>query len=159
MVVGMSSCRSTAPAYNYRKLASASVKLGVDIDKKDNHKLYTEAAGWIGVPYRWGGNTKNGTDCSGLTANLYRSVYGINLDRSAEGQRKNDCRKVSKRKLREGDLLFFGKKRSSKKATHVGIYLKDGKFIHASTGKGVIVSRLNEPYYKKQFMAGGRVKK
>lgn len=65
---------------------------------------------------------------------------------------------MSKRKLQEGDLVFFHDGRRKKTANHVGIYLKDGKFIHASSSAGVIVSRLEEPYYRKCWMQGGRVK-
>lgn len=66
--------------------------------------------------------------------------------------------KISKRQLQEGDLVFFHNGRRKRVANHVGIYLKDGKFVHASTSSGVIVSRLEEPYYRKCWMQGGRVK-
>lgn len=69
-----------------------------------------------------------------------------------------NCRKVAKRNLKEGDLVFFHNGRKKRKATHVGIYLKDGRFVHASTSRGVIVSRLEEDYYRRCWMQGGRVK-
>ena len=110
------------------------------------------------MPYRHGGSTHRGTDCSGFTSAVYKKVYHKKLQRNSEAQRTKDCRKVSKRKLQEGDLVFFHDGRRKKTANHVGIYLKDGKFIHASTSAGVIVSRLEEPYYRKCWMQGGRVK-
>ena len=67
-----------------------------------------------------------------------------------------DCHKVSKRNLREGDLVFFHNGRKKRIASHVGIYLKDNKFIHASTSRGVIISSLNEDYYRKHWLSGGR---
>ncbi len=155
LVVSLSSCRSAAPRLDYKALARASVRLGVDIRLEDNHKLYIEAAEWMGVPYRTGGESKRGTDCSGLTCQIYKKVYHTKLSRSTEGQKKESS-KVAKRNLREGDLVFFTSSRSGRKVAHVGIYLKDGKFIHASTSQGVIVSRLDEPYYTKHWISGGR---
>ena len=155
LVVSLSSCRSAAPRLDYKALARASVRLGVDIRLEDNHKLYIEAAEWMGVPYRTGGESKRGTDSSGLTCQIYKKVYHTKLSRNTEGQKKESS-KVAKRNLREGDLVFFTSSRSGRKVAHVGIYLKDGKFIHASTSQGVIVSRLDEPYYTKHWISGGR---
>lgn len=152
----LGSCRTATPRYDYQELAHASLRLEVDIDMKDNHTLYVESAKWLGVPYRSGGNGKQGVDCSGFTSAIYNKVYGKKLERNADDQRKKDCRKVKKGKLQEGDLVFFHGGRKKKKATHVGIYLKDGKFIHASTRKGVMVSRLGEDYWEKHWLCGGR---
>ena len=152
----LGSCRTVTPRYDYQELAKASVRLGIDIEMKDNHALYVESSNWLGVPYRSGGTTKRGVDCSGLTSNIYKKVYRKDLERNSEDQRKKDCRKVKKGKLREGDLVFFHNGRKKKKATHVGIYLKDQKFIHASTSQGVIVSTLEEEYWKKHWLSGGR---
>ena len=105
-----------------------------------------ESAAWLGVPYRGGGNSKRGVDCSGLTSHLYKKVYHKKLKRNSDDQRTQDCHKVSKRNLREGDLVFFHNGRKKRIASHVGIYLKDNKFIHASTSRGVIISSLNEDY-------------
>ena len=152
----LGSCRTATPRYDYQELARASIRLGIDIDMKDNHALYVESANWIGVPYRGGGTTKRGVDCSGLTSAIYKKVYRKELERNSEDQRKRDCRKVKKGKLKEGDLVFFHNGRKKKRATHVGIYLKDRKFIHASTSQGVIISTLDEEYWKKHWLSGGR---
>ena len=152
----LGSCRSIAPAYNYQERARASVRLGIDIDMKDNHALYVESSNWMGVPYRNGGTTRQGVDCSGLTSAIYKKVYRKNLERSSDEQRKKDCRKVKKRKLKEGDLVFFHNGRKKKHATHVGIYLKEDKFIHASTSRGVSIGNLNEDYWEKHWLSGGR---
>ena len=152
----LGSCRTVAPRYNYQELAKASVRLGIDIEMKDNHALYVESASWLGVPYRGGGTTRRGVDCSGLTSAIYSKIYRKELERNSDDQRKKDCKKVKKGKLREGDLVFFHNGRKKKKATHVGIYLKDQKFIHASTSRGVIISTLDEDYWKKHWLSGGR---
>ncbi|WP_299231828.1 C40 family peptidase [uncultured Bacteroides sp.] len=154
----MSSCGTHRMSYDFRDLAVAAIRLDMDIEMKDNHKLYLEAADWIGTPYRYGGTNKKGVDCSGLTSAIYKNVYRKRLSRNSDEQRKKDCRKVTKRNLKEGDLVFFHNGKRKRTASHVGIYLKNGKFIHASTSVGVVVSSLNERYYDKHWLQGGRVK-
>ena len=153
----LSSCHTSAPRLDYKALAQASVRLGMDIELTDNHKLYVNAAEWIGTPYRVGGDSRHGTDCSGLVSQLYKKTYRMCLSRSTDGQLK-ESNKIARRNLREGDLVFFTSRSSRKKVAHVGIYLKDGKFIHASTSQGVIVSSLKEKYYTQHWLCGGRVK-
>ncbi|MCD7936438.1 MAG: NlpC/P60 family protein [Tannerellaceae bacterium] len=137
-----------------------SARLGVPVTSKDNFRLYSEAASWIGTPYRYGGTSRNGIDCSGFTSHIYREVYRKNISRSTTDILKKNCHKIRKGKLREGDLVFFNTTGKKKKTpTHVGIYLKDGKFVHASTSKGVMVNHLSEPYYARTWLTGGRVKK
>lgn len=157
LALSLSSCRTSAPRLDYKALAKASVRLGMDINMEDNHRLYTASAEWIGVPYRTGGNTKRGIDCSGLVLQLYKKVYNIGLPRTTDGQ-LDESAKVSQRNLREGDLVFFTSRASGKKVAHVGIYLKNGKFVHASSSNGVIVSNLDESYYTRHWLRGGRIK-
>lgn len=106
LVASLSSCRTSAPRLDYQALARASILLGVDINMEDNHKLYLEAADWIGVPYRGGGDSKRGADCSGLVYQVYRKVYRTQVPRNTEDLKK-ESNKVAKRNLREGDLVFF----------------------------------------------------
>ena len=133
---------------------------GVRITENDNIFLYNEGARWLGVPHKLGGGTKRGVDCSGFVAIVYREVYGKQLSRSSADMLKHDCRKVPRDKLKEGDLVFFKTTRGGKKSvpSHVGIYLKNGRFIHTSTSGGVMVSSLSEPYYTRTWLTGGRVK-
>lgn len=154
----LSSCGTHKMNYDFRELAVAAITLDMDIEMNDNHRLYIEAADWIGTPYRYGGRTKKGVDCSGLTSAIYRKVYRKKLSRSSEEQRDRDCRKVAKRNLKEGDLVFFHNGKKKRTASHVGIYLKDGRFVHASSSVGVVVSSLNEKYYDNHWLQGGRVK-
>lgn len=156
LTVIFSSCRTSAPRLDYKALAKSSILLGVDIKLEDNHKLYIEAANWIGVPYRSGSDSKRGTDCSGFVYQIYRKVYHRQVPRNTDDLKKKS-NKVAKRNLREGDLVFFTSSRSRKKVAHVGIYLKNGKFVHASTSKGVIVSNLSENYYTQHWISGGRI--
>lgn len=132
---------------------------GVRLTPDDNIFLYNEGAKWLGVPHRMGGLTKKGVDCSGFVAIVFREVYGKQLARSSADMLKHNCKKVNRVNLKEGDLVFFRTGKGRKKVpNHVGIYLKNGKFIHTSTSSGVIVSSLSEPYYVRSWLTGGRVK-
>ena len=143
------------PSSSLRKL---SHQLGIPVTPKDNLKLYTEAASWLGVPYRYGGNTRQGVDCSGLVCNIYRNVYGIQLERNSAEMYKKNCRKISRNRLKPGDLIFFNTARKRKTVSHVGIFLKGNVFIHATTASGVRLNTLDDEYYKKRWIGGGKVK-
>ena len=119
----------------------------------DNALLYNAIAAWIGTPYRYGGTTKAGVDCSAFVGHIYKEVYGIQLHRVADDMRK-DFTLVSRSELAEGDVVFFTN--SKGRVSHVGIYLKDGLFAHSSTSRGVIVSRLDDNYWSKHFYKGGK---
>ena len=109
----------------------------------------------MGTPYRYSGDSKNGIDCSGLVCEMYKSAYQKILTGSAKDiYEKTDP--VKKEDLKEGDLVFFKIKKG--RISHVGIYLGSKKFAHASTQRGVIISDLDEPYYKKYYYKGGRLK-
>ena len=116
--------------------------------------LSKEVRMWLGTPYRRGGSSKNGTDCSGFVKNIYKNVYGLDLSHSSRDMYKEVC-PVHKQELAEGDLVFF--KTRGKRISHVGVYIKDNKFVHSSSRNGVIISSLDEKYYKKRYFAGGRV--
>lgn len=138
---------------------SLSKRLGVRITADDNLALYEFIDQWIGTPHRIGGRTKRGTDCSGFTSNVYETIYEKKLARSSADMLRTNCEKVGKGELKEGDLVFFWTRgQHSQTPSHVGVYLKDGKFVHSSTSKGVIISSLNEPYYLKRWISGGIVK-
>lgn len=110
---------------------------------------------WLGVPYRLGGLTKKGIDCSAFTKRLYARVYNIQLLRTAFEQFSASIPIYDQDSLQEGDLVFF--KIHSRVISHVGVYLSDGYFVQAS-GHGVMISNLDEHYWKRFYFAGGRVK-
>ena len=135
-----------------------STQYGIQLTPRDNPVLYNTVAQWLGVPYRRGQSSMRGTDCSGFAINVYRSVYGKNLARSASDMLRINCRSIPRQSLREGNLVFFATNRNSRRVSHVGIYLKDGKFAHASTSQGVIISHLDEPYFRQRWISGGVVR-
>lgn len=130
--------------------------LGLDYNAQDNQKLYEAINSWLGVPYKYGGTDRNGVDCSAFVGIIYKQVYGVTLQRTSNDMLR-DVNLISKSKLKEGDIVFFTN--SNGKVSHVGIYLKDGLFAHASTSNGVSVSRVDDSYWSKHFYKGGRVKK
>ncbi len=136
------------------KIKNVASILGVSEKEVKEKKLYGFVSEWYGVPYKYGGCSKYGTDCSCLTINLYSTVYKKQLPRNADDMAKA-CDKVSERKADEGDMVFF--KINSKTVSHVGVVLKNNKFVHASTSKGVLISDLNDAYYKKYFYCYGRL--
>ncbi len=159
-----SSPGNTLSSSSYRASPNSSINnwqieqcLGVNIDADDNIQLLSELASWVGVPYKHANNDKSGTDCSGLSFAVFKKLYNKNLERSSDGQFIKNCVKVNKKSIRQGDLLFFAIN-DKRKISHVGIYLKNDKFIHASSLRGVVVSDLNDDYYRKYFYAAGRVR-
>lgn len=115
-----------------------------------------EAQRFVGVPYRYGGTSPRGFDCSGLVYYTLKHT-GISVPRTAHAQYLHAI-PVKKAELRPGDLVFFRTNRRTRRITHVGIYLGDNQFIHArSGGKKVDITSLSNSYYKKRFVRGGRV--
>jgi len=131
-----------------------SDKLGVNFNGSENPALLKCLTEWMGVPYKYGGFSKQGTDCSGMVMSVFEEVYNIKLYRSSAGQIKN-VKEIHKNELKTGDLVFF--KINNDSVSHVGIYLGENKFIHATTKNGVMVDDLDEDYYKKYYFTSGRV--
>ncbi|MTI21437.1 NlpC/P60 family protein, partial [Fulvivirga sp. RKSG066] len=121
-------------------------------------KVINTAKGYIGTPYKWGGTSRSGIDCSGLLCNSFR-IANYNLPRTSDAQSKIG-KKVKKNKLQPGDLVFFATGKKRRKVTHVGLVteVKGGKvkFIHSSSSLGVVISDMDVKYYRKRFRMGRR---
>lgn len=127
-------------------------KLGIKTDTIYNPVLYRTVIDWMGTRYQYGGRTKGGIDCSDFTAVLYKEAYNIALS-GGSGDIFKKVIPLDKSELKEGDMVFFKINRG--RISHVGVYLADNKFAHATTHAGVVVSDLNEAYYKRYFFRGG----
>lgn len=132
-----------------------STLLHVEKNAIQQINLYRLIDEWYSTPYKYGGCDKSGVDCSNFTSILYQEIYKKTIKGSSSSI-YNQCVPVSKTELQEGDLVFF--KIGKQTVSHIGIYLQNNKFVHATTQRGVIISDLNEPYYLRYFYAGGRLK-
>jgi len=118
-------------------------------------KLIMEIIKYLDTPYKYGGSTLNGIDCSAFTQSVYQDALNINLNRTARDQ-FTQGKIISKEELQFGDLVFFNTRRRVRPG-HVGIYIGEGLFAHASTKGGVMISSLDEDYYSKRFMGARRI--
>lgn len=131
-----------------------AVLLKTEVENLPSKSLLNIVDQWYGVRYRTGGNTKSGVDCSGFTVAVFAAAYGISLPRVSREQYRIS-RKISTTELQEGDLVFFNTRGSG--VSHVGVYLGNNKFIHASVSRGVMVNDLFESYYAKRYLGAGRI--
>ena len=116
-------------------------------------KIMNQYASWKGVRYRMGGESRRGIDCSAFVQRTFREQFGLSLPRSTADQ-QDTGRFINKGKLRPGDLVLF---RSGSTGRHVGIYLGNNDFVHASTSSGVMISNLNDNYWKARYREARRV--
>ncbi|EOZ7588174.1 NlpC/P60 family protein [Enterobacter kobei] len=127
------------------------------IEKEIRTKILMEYAQWEGVKYRLGGTSKNGIDCSSLMQEIFNNAFGdiLNapLPRTTSAQ-INHGSKTFREDLRPGDLIFF---HISNAERHVGVYIGDDRFIHASTSKGVMISSLQSQYWTEKYTTARRV--
>ena len=111
-------------------------------------RLMDQYASWKGVRYRLGGSTRKGIDCSAFVQRTFREQFGLELPRSTSEQQETG-KSISRAQLRTGDLVLF---RAGSTGRHVGIYLGNNQFVHASTSSGVTISSMDEPYWKSATM-------
>lgn len=152
-----SSCKTSKSVY-YKSSAPQSQTSHSSYSASTNVKhLIKEAKKFLGVPYKYGGNSKSGLDCSGLVVNAFQAV-GHQMPRISREQAKKG-KEIRLKDVREGDLVFF--KTSGSNINHVGIVekVKNGEifFIHSSTSQGVIISSIEETYWNKRFVKATRV--
>jgi hypothetical protein len=148
---------SKEPGSFIEKLTGVQFKyammLDVNVESLKNLTLFGFIENWFGTQYRMGGTTKKGVDCSALTSSLLMAVYGFAIPRTAR-QQYQATQHIKKSDLKEGDLVFFNTRGG---VSHVGLYLDNDYFFHASSSDGVTISSLNDNYYARRFICGGRV--
>ncbi|MBE7476983.1 MAG: C40 family peptidase [Ignavibacteriota bacterium] len=119
-------------------------------------KMLMEIIKYLGTPYKYGGNTKEGMDCSAFTQIIFKNVFNLSLERSARLQYTQGSVIEKGDELKVGDLVFFNTRKRVKPG-HVGIYIGDNLFAHASTKKGVTITALDYDYYSRTFMGARRL--
>jgi lipoprotein Spr len=150
--VDKSNERSAVEKANVLQIRYA-LMLDTEIEEVKNLEVYTFVDDWYGTRYRLGGSTKSGIDCSAFTQIFFTSLYGITIPRTAREQ-YSKATKVSRTHLKMGDLVFFNTRGG---VSHVGIYLQNNKFVHASTSEGVMISDLYDNYWLRKFIGAGRM--
>lgn len=126
--------------------------IDVEVESLKNLDLLAYIEDWLGTPYLYGGESKNGIDCSALTQGLVRAVYGFNAPRTAR-QQYRATKHIKRKNLKEGDLVFFN---TTGGVSHVGLYLGNDYFLQSSSSQGVSISSLSSRYFSRRFICGGR---
>ncbi len=150
--VVLSSCGARRHTVKSNTVAAGAADAMANLKSKELYRFITE---WTGVRYQFGGLDKRGIDCSGFALLLERDIYGRQLPRVSRDQAEVIKDKDASH-LKEGDLIFFSF--SGKGIDHVGVYLNDDYFVHASTTRGVVVDNLKLPAYQHAFVKAGTIK-
>ncbi|AHG18441.1 hydrolase [Chania multitudinisentens RB-25] len=148
----LSASASTSTTTQQDFFNSASAQSGHN-DTQRLNKILTHYDEWEGVRYKLGGSTRKGIDCSAYMQRIFADEFDLNLPRSSQEQMKLGA-KVAKENLNTGDLVFF---KTSARERHVGVYIGEGKFVHASSKVGVTVSRLDNQYWKTRYVQARRI--
>lgn len=147
-------CASTLPSTQSQlKNDAFTTRSGNSQSNTIRERLQHYYLSWKGVPYKSGGNDKRGIDCSGFVHQTFKNALGLVVPRSTRSLEKTGT-PIQARQLSAGDLVFF---KTGFAKHHVGIYVGSGQFIHASTSKGVMKSKLNSPYWSKHYWKATRV--
>lgn len=134
-----------------------AILLDIPVEESLEHKVLGFIEHWYGTRYKMGGRDLNGLDCSSFAQYFIGAIYNVALPRTSREQFSYSL-PIRREELKEGDLVFFYTGRK-KVVSHVGVYLRNNRFAHASTSNGVIISSLDEPYYKARFIRAGRIPK
>lgn len=163
LTVSMAGCHSSK---NSQKTNNEKENIGnVSHSKASEHDatpkpianaLINEARSWLGTPYKWGGHDHSGADCSGFLMEVYKAAVDVDIPRTTKDQRAL-CLYVDKDNISIGDIIFFTSKNSGGKIAHVGMYVGNGRMIHASSSRGVVEDNLDLNYYVTHFQSIGRV--
>jgi probable lipoprotein NlpC len=151
MVTLLSACTSR----RYSPTTTQAARAADAMANLNNKDLYKFIANWTGVKYRLGGLDKNGIDCSGFALLLEKDIFGLKIPRRSVEQ-ANVIDNKNLNQLKEGDLIFFSF--GGAEVDHVGVYLNNNYFVHASPSRGIIVDDLNLPGYQKAIVKAGTIK-
>ena len=132
-----------------------SILLDTEVESVQSIQLFQLIDEWYGTRYLYGGSTKKGIDCSAFTQVIYNNLFGISLPRTAREQYQI-CKPISRTQLQQGDLVFFNTRGG---VSHVGMYLQNNKFVHASSSGGVMISDLFDEYWMRKFIGVRRLEK
>ncbi|WP_107687485.1 C40 family peptidase [Neisseria wadsworthii] len=157
LTVTLSSCgifsSSKKPKTHASKSSVKPVRIKHISQQEGGRELILQSMDLVGTPYRWGGTTDTGFDCSGMIQYLYKNALNVNIPRTSR-QMAAASRSINPKKLKSGDLVFFNT--SGRGISHVGLYIGNNQFIHApSSGSVVRTESLDKPYYAKRLVKAG----
>ncbi|MBC7418294.1 MAG: C40 family peptidase [Pedobacter sp.] len=152
IILFLSSCGTRKYTVKPAERAAGAADAMANLQSKNLYRFITD---WAGVRYKFGGLDKSGIDCSGFALLLEKQIYDVDLPRISRDQ-ASAARKKNPDRLEEGDLIFFAF--GGGQVDHVGVYLNNGYFVHASTTRGVIVDDLNLPVYQNAMVKVGSVR-
>ncbi len=164
IIINITGCASSSPRFSsscsawndgeeelYDTNAAASDTVSPSLDSTLLMRTISE---YLGVPYKHGGESADGIDCSAFTRSVFEKAFMLTLPRSTEEQYRTG-KKIRKKNLSRGDLVFFST--AGRTPSHVGIYIGDGLFAHTSVNEGVTISSLSTPYYQQRYIGARRV--
>jgi cell wall-associated NlpC family hydrolase len=134
-----------------------SILLNVPVEEVTDGKLFGFIEDWYGTRYKYGGSDKSGVDCSAFAQTFISALYGFLLPRTS-AQQYQQSKRIRRDELSEGDLVFFKTRGRKAGVSHVGVYIRNNKFVHASTSSGVMINDMDDLYYSAHYAGAGRVK-
>ena len=157
----LTACGSIRPAPRYTDSTDAgAVVRELELRRRATpNRLARVVDGYLGIPYKWGGTTRAGMDCSAFTRAIFRETYGVELPRTSKQMYGVGRSIPQEQDLKPGDLVFFKNTYSGPGVSHVGIYLGEGRFAHASSSKGGTITPLNNPYFQPRYVGARRVER
>ncbi len=151
-------CLNLRPLPRYTHSSSTAIVEELKHRVHNGHKRLEEVVrSYLGVPYKWGGVTREGMDCSAFVRATFRKTYGIELPRTSKQMFQLGDKVGKEKNLKPGDLVFFKNTYSGNGISHVGIYLGRGEFAHASSSRGVTITPMSNPYFVKRYAGSKRV--
>ena len=162
LLLSLNGCSSLAPAPRYTKSGGPGTSASIvrDLESRQQSgptRLLRVIDGYLGIPYKWGGTTREGMDCSAFTRAIIREAYGIELPRTSKQMFQVGKQVLTRSRLKPGDLVFFKDTYSGPGISHVGVYVGDSRFAHASSSKGGVITPLDNTYFKKRYAGGRRI--
>ena len=165
LALAVTGCAGVTPAPRFAPLEKRGTQqLAQELDSRrqaflaaDSKRLLRVVDGYLGVPYRWGGTTRRGMDCSAMTRAIVRETYGLELPRTSGQMFGLGAAVRGADRLRPGDLVFFRITDSGPGVSHVGVYVGDGRFAHASSSRGGVIDALSKPYFQNRYVGGRRI--
>lgn len=156
----LQACATVQPAPRYTHAKGTAVERELKARQRGGpQRLRAVVDSYLGVPYKWGGTTRAGMDCSAFTRAAFRETYGIELPRTSKQMYQLGRFLPQRQALRPGDLVFFKDTFAGAGISHVGVYLGDGQFAHASSSQGVTITPLSNPYFNKRYAGGRRIER